>query len=208
MIIGVPKEVKDSENRVAISPAGVDALIGAGHRVLIEKGAGEGSGFPDQALSKHGAKIVETAEEVWSTSEMILKVKEPQASEYQYFRKGLCLFTYLHLAPEPELTRALMENEVTAIAYETIQLDNGRFATSYTNVRSGRTYVGSNRGAVSGKTKWRKRGFVGRSARGSSGGSRDYWRRGGWNKCGKNGFGFRSQCDHSRSKSRSSASVG
>ncbi|SMO40948.1 alanine dehydrogenase [Melghirimyces algeriensis] len=125
MIIGVPKEVKDSENRVAISPAGVDALIGAGHRVLIEKGAGEGSGFPDQALSKHGAKIVETAEEVWSTSEMILKVKEPQASEYQYFRKGLCLFTYLHLAPEPELTRALMENEVTAIAYETIQLDNG-----------------------------------------------------------------------------------
>ncbi|PTX50882.1 alanine dehydrogenase [Melghirimyces profundicolus] len=125
MIIGVPKEVKDNENRVAISPAGVDALAGAGHQVLIEKGAGEGSGFSDEALSEHGAQIIDTAEEVWNSSDLILKVKEPQPSEFRYFREGLLLFTYLHLAPEPELTRALMENKVTAIAYETIQLDNG-----------------------------------------------------------------------------------
>ncbi|MFD1427831.1 alanine dehydrogenase [Kroppenstedtia sanguinis] len=125
MIIGVPKEIKDNENRVAISPAGVDALVGAGHQVLIQKGAGNGSGFPDEDFSEHGAKIMDSAEGVWGSADMILKVKEPQASEFQYFREGLILFTYLHLAPEPELTRALMENKVTAIAYETIQLDNG-----------------------------------------------------------------------------------
>lgn len=125
MKIGVPKELKNNENRVAISPAGVDALIGAGHEVLVEAGAGEGSGFPDEVFANHGAKIVEKAEDVWSTADMILKVKEPESSEYKYFREGLILFTYLHLAAEPELTRALMENKVTAIAYETIQLDNG-----------------------------------------------------------------------------------
>ncbi|QKG84258.1 alanine dehydrogenase [Kroppenstedtia pulmonis] len=125
MIIGVPKEIKDNENRVAISPAGVDALVGAGHEVLVEKGAGEGSGFPDEALSQHGAKIIDSAAEVWGSSELILKVKEPQPSEFQYFREGLNLFTYLHLAPEPELTRALIDAKMTAIAYETIQLDNG-----------------------------------------------------------------------------------
>jgi alanine dehydrogenase len=125
MIIGVPKEIKNNENRVAITPAGVDALIQAGHEVLVEKGAGLGSGFPDEAFTQHGAKIVDSAADVWGQSDMILKVKEPQPSEYEYFRKDLILFTYLHLAPEPELTRALMEKNVAAIAYETIQLDNG-----------------------------------------------------------------------------------
>jgi len=125
MIIGVPKEIKNNENRVAITPAGVDALVLAGHEVLIEKGAGEGSGFVDEEYVAHGAKILNSAEQVWSSADMILKVKEPQPSEYRYFREGLILFTYLHLAPEPELTRALMEKKVTAIAYETIQLDNG-----------------------------------------------------------------------------------
>jgi alanine dehydrogenase len=125
MIIGVPKEIKNNENRVAITPAGVDALIQAGHEVLIEKGAGLGSGFPDESFVQHGAKIVDSAADVWGQSDMILKVKEPQPSEYEYFRKDLILFTYLHLAPEPELTRALMEKKVAAIAYETIQLDNG-----------------------------------------------------------------------------------
>jgi alanine dehydrogenase len=125
MIIGVPKEVKNNENRVAITPAGVDALVLAGHEVLIEKGAGEGSGFVDEDYVAHGAKILDSAEQVWSSADMILKVKEPQPSEYRYFREGLILFTYLHLAPEPELTRELMEKRVTAIAYETIQLDNG-----------------------------------------------------------------------------------
>ncbi|MFC4078168.1 alanine dehydrogenase [Salinithrix halophila] len=125
MIIGVPKEIKNNENRVAITPAGVDALVGAGHEVLVEKGAGEGSGFSDEALSANGAKLVDRAEDVWGSSELLLKVKEPQPEEYPYFRKGLNLFTYLHLAPEPELTRALMDNQMTAIAYETVQLDNG-----------------------------------------------------------------------------------
>ncbi|MBN2909777.1 alanine dehydrogenase [Polycladomyces sp. WAk] len=125
MIIGVPKEIKNNENRVAITPAGVDALVLAGHEVLIEKGAGEGSGFVDEDYVAHGAKILNSAEQVWSSADMILKVKEPQPSEYRYFREGLILFTYLHLAPEPELTQALMEKKVTAIAYETIQLDNG-----------------------------------------------------------------------------------
>ena len=125
MIIGVPKEIKDNENRVAISPAGVDALVEAGHEVLIESGAGEGSGFPDEAFVEHGAKIARSAEDVWSSADMVLKVKEPQPSEYRFFREDLILFTYLHLAAEPELTRALMESKVTAIAYETIQLENG-----------------------------------------------------------------------------------
>ncbi|TCS93472.1 alanine dehydrogenase [Hazenella coriacea] len=125
MIIGVPKEIKNNENRIAISPAGVDALINAGHQVIIEKGAGEGSGFPDDSFVAHGAKIINSAAEVWGQAEMILKVKEPLPEEYGYFREGLILFTYLHLAPEPELTRALIEKKVAAIAYETIQLDSG-----------------------------------------------------------------------------------
>lgn len=125
MIIGVPKEIKDNENRVAISPAGIDALVEAGHEVLIETGAGEGSGFSDETFIEHGAKIAQSAEDVWSSADMVLKVKEPQPSEYRYFREDLILFTYLHLAAEPELTRALMESKVTAIAYETIQLENG-----------------------------------------------------------------------------------
>jgi alanine dehydrogenase len=125
LIIGVPKEIKDNENRVAISPAGIDALVEAGHEVLIEMGAGEGSGFSDEAFIEHGAKIAQTAEDVWSSADMVMKVKEPQPSEYRYFREDLILFTYLHLAAEPELTRALVESKVTAIAYETIQLENG-----------------------------------------------------------------------------------
>lgn len=125
MRIGIPREIKNNENRVAITPGGVDALIAAGHSVLVEKDAGIGSGFTDEAYASHGALIIETAEQVWANSDMILKVKEPQPTEYAYFRDGLILFTYLHLAPEPELTAALMEKNVTAIAYETIQLDNG-----------------------------------------------------------------------------------
>lgn len=124
MIIGVPKEIKNNENRVAITPAGVDALVKAGHEVLVEHNAGIGSGFTDEQYEQYGAKILPTAAEVWNQAEMILKVKEPLPSEYQYFREDLILFTYLHLAAEPELTKALMESKVTAIAYETIQLEN------------------------------------------------------------------------------------
>ncbi|WP_028775693.1 alanine dehydrogenase [Shimazuella kribbensis] len=125
MIVGVPKEIKNNENRVAITPAGIDALTHAGHQVIIETNAGIGSGFTDEEYASHGAEIIGTAEEVWSKAEMIMKVKEPLPSEYGYFRENLILFTYLHLAPELELTKALMEKKVTAIAYETIQMDNG-----------------------------------------------------------------------------------
>ncbi len=124
MIVGIPKEIKNNENRVAITPAGVTALVQNGHEVIIETNAGLGSGFTDSDYTAVGAKIVPTAADAWA-ADMVMKVKEPLPSEYGYFREGLVLFTYLHLAPEPELTRALMEKKVVAIAYETIQLDNG-----------------------------------------------------------------------------------
>lgn len=124
MRIGVPAELKNNENRVAMTPAGVVNLVHFGHEVYIEKGAGLGSGFTDEDYVSAGAKIVDTAEEAWSM-DMIMKVKEPLLSEYRYFREGLILFTYLHLAPEPELTKALIEKKVVGIAYETVQLPNG-----------------------------------------------------------------------------------
>ncbi len=124
MIVGIPREIKNNENRVAITPAGVAALVQHGHTVHIESNAGQGSGFTNDDYAAQGAKIVESAAEAWA-ADMVMKVKEPLPSEYGYFREGLILFTYLHLAPEPELTKALMEKKVIAIAYETIQLDNG-----------------------------------------------------------------------------------
>ncbi|WP_096152981.1 MULTISPECIES: alanine dehydrogenase [Bacillus] len=124
MRIGVPREIKNNENRVAMTPAGVVNLVGFGHEVYIEKDAGVGSGFMDEQYTAAGAKIVDTAAEAWSM-DMVMKVKEPLPSEYNYFREGLILFTYLHLAPEPELTRALIEKKVVGIAYETVQTPNG-----------------------------------------------------------------------------------
>ena len=126
MKIGVPKEIKNNENRVAMTPAGVLSLIASGHEVYIETGAGLGSAFTDNDYIMAGAQIVETAAEAWNV-EMVMKVKEPVTSEYGYFREGLILFTYLHLAPEPELTKALIENRVIGIAYETVQLPNRSF---------------------------------------------------------------------------------
>ncbi len=125
MIVGIPKEIKSNENRVAITPAGVELLKQAGHVVLIETNAGIGSSFSDENYLAHGAEIRATAKEIWEEADLILKVKEPQPSEYSFFREDLILFTYLHLAPEPELTKQLMEKQVAAIAYETVQLDNG-----------------------------------------------------------------------------------
>ncbi|WP_227937688.1 alanine dehydrogenase [Alkalihalobacillus deserti] len=124
MIIGVPMEIKNNENRVAITPAGVDSYIQAGHEMWIETGAGTGSGFSDEQYIIAGAKIVSTAREAWS-AEMVIKVKEPQKEEYCYFRENLILFTYLHLAAEPELTQELTNKKVTSIAYETIQIEDG-----------------------------------------------------------------------------------
>lgn len=123
MRIGVPMEVKNNENRVAMTPAGVVNLSLYGHEVFIQSGAGLGSGFTDEDYASAGANIVQTAEEAWN-QEMIMKVKEPIASEYGYFREGMILFTYLHLAPEPELTKAMLESKVVGIAYETVQLPN------------------------------------------------------------------------------------
>ncbi|SDJ35302.1 alanine dehydrogenase [Salimicrobium halophilum] len=120
MIIGIPKEIKNNENRVAITPSGVVHLRNSGHTVLVETGAGLGSSFTDEEYTEAGADIIGNAPEVWGKSEMVMKVKEPLESEYEYFREGLVLFTYLHLAAEPELTQALIDNKVTAIAYETV----------------------------------------------------------------------------------------
>ncbi len=122
MIIGVPKEIKDNENRVALTPGGARAFVSNGHKVLVEKNAGIGSGFLDEDYLAAGAEVLGQASEVWQGAEMVMKVKEPLPEEYGYFRQSLVLFTYLHLAPELELTKALMESGVIAIAYETIQL--------------------------------------------------------------------------------------
>ncbi len=123
MRIGVPKEIKTLENRVAMTPAGVEALVGRGHKVLVEEDAGIGSGLANERYLHAGAEMVNT-EEAWA-AEMVIKVKEPIPSEYQYLRNDLLLFTYLHLAAERQLTEALLSSGTTAIAYETVQTANG-----------------------------------------------------------------------------------
>jgi len=125
MIVGVPKEIKANEHRVGITPAGVEALKGAGHEVCIQATAGVGSGFADADFVNAGAKILPSAADVYSQSDMIMKVKEPLPAEYDLFKDGQLLFTYLHLAPEPELTRALLKKNVVGVAYETVQLADG-----------------------------------------------------------------------------------
>ena len=125
MIVGIPKEIKDKEYRVAITPAGVDVLIKAGHKVIIEEAAGAGSGITDGEYAKAGAEIAGNAHEVFERADMIVKVKEPLSQEYSLLRKGQILFTYLHLAPVPELTAALIKSGVIAIAYETVELQDG-----------------------------------------------------------------------------------
>ena len=126
MIVSVPREVKNNEHRVAITASGVHELVAHGHRVLVEAGAGTGSGIPDEDYTAAGAELVADADELWARADLVLKVKEPVASEYHRFRRGLVLFTYLHLAAEPELTAALLESGVTAIAYETVQTADRR----------------------------------------------------------------------------------
>ncbi|HLQ83600.1 MAG TPA: alanine dehydrogenase [Pseudogracilibacillus sp.] len=121
MKIGIPKELLNNENRVALTPSGVHTLTQAGHAITIETNAGLGSGFTDEEYEEMGAKIVKTAKEAWS-NEMIMKVKEPIESEYDYLQEGQIVFTYFHLASQPELTKVLIEKKVIAIAYETVQL--------------------------------------------------------------------------------------
>lgn len=125
MIVGTVKEVKIGENRVGLTPYGADSLIKKGHTVLIEKNAGENSGFPDAMYKKIGAEVGLQVASVYKKSEMIIKVKEPQIGEFKYYHPGLILYTYLHLAAEKEVTEMLLEKKVTSIAYETVELSDG-----------------------------------------------------------------------------------
>lgn len=123
MIIGVPKEIKNNENRVSMTPAGVHQFVANGHEVLVQKGAGLGSGISDEEYIKEGAKILHTAKEIFDNSEMIVKVKEPQASEIEMLKEGQILYTYLHLAPDKPQTIGLLNKKVVGIAYETIEVN-------------------------------------------------------------------------------------
>lgn len=125
MLIGVPKEIKISENRVGMTEAGARQLVKEGHQVIVEKDAGLGSGISNEQYEKAGAKIIDTKKEVYAKADMIMKVKEPLPDEYELMRENQIIYTYLHLAAEPKLTKVLCERKVKAIAYETIQLDNG-----------------------------------------------------------------------------------
>ncbi len=125
MIIGIPKEIKISENRVGLTEAGAFQLVKEGHTILIEKDAGVGSGISNEQYEKVGAKIIDTKKDVYAKADMIMKVKEPLPDEYDLMKENLILYTYLHLAAEPKLTKVLCERKVKSIAYETIQLENG-----------------------------------------------------------------------------------
>jgi alanine dehydrogenase len=125
MLIGVPKEIKTNEDRVALVPAGTEALVAAGHRVFVEQGAGVGSGFTDDAYAAAGASILPTADDVWARAEMITKVKEPIEPEWPRMRSGQVIYTYFHFAADERLTRAVIASGAVAVAYETVQLVNG-----------------------------------------------------------------------------------
>ena len=131
MKVGIPAEVKNHEYRVAITPVGVHELVGHGHDVIIQKGAGRGSSISDEDFVSQGARILDSADDVWGEADMVLKVKEPIAEEYHRLREGLTLFTYLHLAADKPLTEELMAKKVTGIAYETVQLPSGMLPLLY-----------------------------------------------------------------------------
>lgn len=122
MIVGIPKEIKNNENRVGMTPAGVNELVRRGHTVYVQKGAGENSGFPDEQYERVGAKILPTIADVYAVAEMIVKVKEPIEPEYPFIRKGQLLFTYFHFASDRKLTEAMMASGATCLAYETVEL--------------------------------------------------------------------------------------
>ncbi len=125
MIIGIPKEIKNNEFRVGLLPVGVEMLKEAGHRVLIEKSAGQGSGITDTEFESAGAELLDAATDIYAQAEMIIKIKEPQPQEYDFLKPGQIIFTYFHFAASRELTEAMLEKKVIAFAYETLQLDNG-----------------------------------------------------------------------------------
>jgi alanine dehydrogenase len=124
MLIGIPKEIKNNENRIALTPAGVDSFVRLGHHVIVEINAGLGSGYANESYIAAGAQLFEHSSDIWAQADLIMKVKEPVPAEYRFFREGLILFMYLHLAAEPELTHALKESKVIAIAYETVEVNH------------------------------------------------------------------------------------
>ena len=126
MIIGCPKEIKVREYRVGLVPGGVQTLVSRGHTVLLEKGAGVGSGIGDESYARAGAQIVDSAREVWQRAQMIVKVKEPIEAEYGLMQEGQTIYTYFHLAAVPTLAKVLLEKKVSAVAYETIQTEDGQ----------------------------------------------------------------------------------
>jgi alanine dehydrogenase len=154
MTIGVPKEVKDHEARVGLVPSGVAALRQAGHTVLVEAGAGAGSAIPDREYVEAGARILPNSEEIWGSADMVVKVKEPQPSEYGRFHSGLILFTFLHLAPLSELTERLLQARVSALAYETVRAADGSLplltpmseVAGRLSVQAGAAYLEAHRG--------------------------------------------------------------
>jgi alanine dehydrogenase len=125
MIIGILKEIKSEENRICMTPAGVEVMVKSGHQVLVEKSAGAGSGFTDDAYTRFGAKIIDTPQQIYATADMVMHVKEPLPPEYDLIREGQIIFTYLHLAADEAQTRALIKSKAVCIAYETIQKDDG-----------------------------------------------------------------------------------
>src|SRR6516162_3015190 len=125
MIVGVPKEIKTDEYRVAMIPVGVEELTRAGHKVVVQAGAGQGSGILDEDYARHGAEIVGTAEEVWRRADLVVKVKEPLPQEWPLLRRGQVVFTYFHFAADRKLTDAVLRSGITAIAYETIRDKHG-----------------------------------------------------------------------------------
>src|SRR2546422_8857485 len=141
MMVGVPKEIKTAENRVALVPAGVESLVGDGHAVLVEQGAGLGSGFSDDAYSTAGGTLVPRAGDVWSQSEMVVKVKEPIEPEWPCMRKGQVVFTYFHFAASEPLTKAVLRSGITAIAYETVQLTSGERSEEHTSELQSRLHL-------------------------------------------------------------------
>ena len=176
MIIGVAKEIKNNENRVGLTPAGTEALVKAGHQVLIEKSAGIGSGFTDDTYTSAGAEIVADKKALFDRSEMIVKVKEPLAEEYDLFHEGQTLFTYLHLAPEPELTKALLKHKVTGIAYETIVGRNNTLPLLAPMSEIARRSRGPARRDRSWKTSTRSSSAANASACSASSSARSSWR--------------------------------
>jgi alanine dehydrogenase len=141
MLVGVPREIKTHEYRVGLTPAAVREYIAHGHAVLIERGAGAGIGVSDDLYERVGATLTATAADIFRRAEMIVKVKEPQATEWVQLREGQILFTYLHLAADPEQTQGLLRSRCTAVAYETVTDENGGLPLLAPDERGGRTFV-------------------------------------------------------------------